>query len=81
MKPILKSTLPSRKWARVPEVEAPTIWLESEAAATVGGMPIMISSGVMRKPPPTPKMPDKRPTAPPRPRMASTFTLFPAMGR
>jgi len=35
--PILTSTLPSRQWARVPEVDAPTIWLESEAAATVGG--------------------------------------------
>ena len=80
-RPILKSTLPRRKCARVPDVEAPTIWLESEAAATVGGMPNIIRSGVIRNPPPTPKMPDSRPTPPPKPKITSMLTLFPAIGR
>ena len=40
-------------------MEAPTIWFESEAAATVGGMPSMINSGVIKKPPPTPNIPGK----------------------
>ena len=80
-RPILKSTFPWRKWASVPEVEAPTIWLESEEAATVGGMPIIINSGVIRKPPPTPKIPESRPTAPPSPNIARQLTLLPAMGR
>src|SRR5208337_4211787 len=73
--------LPRRKCARVPDVEAPTIWLESEAAATVGGMPNIIRSGVIRNPPPTPKMPDSRPTPPPKQRITSMLTLFPAIGR
>jgi hypothetical protein len=65
----------------VPEVEAATIWLESEAAATVEGMPAMISRGVMRNPPPTPKRPERKPTTPPRPKRSKMLILLPAMGK
>jgi len=81
MRPMGMSTLPSRIWARVPDVDAPTIWFESEAAATVGGIPNIIRSGVIRKPPPTPKTPESSPTKPPRPRIRKMFTLFPAIGK
>ena len=40
-----------------------------------------ISSGVIRKPPPTPNMPDRNPTAAPMPRMMKIFTESSAMGR
>ena len=80
-RPILKSTLPKRQWAKAPEEAAATIWLESEAAATAGGMPIIIISGVRRKPPPTPKSPERKPTRPPIPRIRKKLMLIPAMGR
>jgi hypothetical protein len=35
----------------------------------------------MRKPPPTPKSPDKNPTPPPNARRRKTFTDISAMGR
>ena len=62
-------------------MEAATIWLESEAAATVDGIPTMIRSGVMRKPPPTPNSPERKPTAPPRPKSSTMLMLLPASGR
>ena len=79
--PILKSTLPSRQWAKAPEEAPATIWLESEAAATAGGMPTIINKGVSKKPPPTPKSPERNPTSPPAPRMMKKLMLIPAMGR
>ena len=33
------------------------MWLVTLATATAGGMPMKISSGVIRKPPPMPNMP------------------------
>jgi hypothetical protein len=51
------------------------------ATATAGGMPTRISSGVIRKPPPTPNMPEMKPTATPRPRMSRRLTGSSAIGR
>jgi hypothetical protein len=44
-------------------------------------MPRKISSGVMRKPPPTPKIPERVPTPIPNPRITNTFTDNSAIGR
>ena len=47
------------------------MWLDTEATATAGVIPMKISSGVIRKPPPMPNMPDTNPTAAP---VTFTFT-------
>ena len=57
------------------------MWLATEATATAGAMPTKISSGVIRKPPPTPNMPDMNPTPAPRPRINSQLIDISAMGR
>ena len=80
-KPILKSTLPRRQWAMTPETEAAATWLASLATATAGGTPMKISSGVMRKPPPTPNMPERKPTPPPMPSSRKMLTDISAIGR
>jgi hypothetical protein len=38
-------------------------------------------SGVIRKPPPTPNMPDRKPTIPPIPRIRKASTETSAIGR
>ena len=48
---------------------------------TAGGMPMKISSGVIRKPPPIPNMPERNPTASPKPRIRKMLTGMSAMGR
>src|SRR3979490_2856359 len=50
------------------------MWLATEATATAGEMPTKIKSGVIRKPPPMPNMPDTKPTAAPIARMRKTLT-------
>ena len=40
---------------------------DTVATATAGEMPMKISSGVIRKPPPMPNMPEMKPTASPMP--------------
>jgi len=77
----LKSTLPRRQWASTPETEAPTSWLAEEATATVGGTPMKMSSGVSRKPPPTPNTPERNPTAAPRPSRTKMSSDTSAIGR
>ena len=57
------------------------MWLATEATATAGAMPMKISSGVIRKPPPIPNMPDTKPTAAPIARMRKTLTGMSAIGR
>jgi len=57
------------------------IWQESEAAATVGGIPIMIRMGVIRNPPLTPNSPAMKPTTAPAPTSSGRRILIPAMGR
>jgi hypothetical protein len=44
-------------------------------------MPTKNRSGVIRKPPPTPNMPDSTPTIPPIPRRRKALTETSAMGR
>jgi hypothetical protein len=44
-------------------------------------MPVKIRSGVSRKPPPTPNMPERNPTAAPIPKKRNMFTVSSAMGR
>ena len=75
------STVFRFRWARTPEMEEATIWLAEVATATAGGMPTKNSRGVIRKPPPTPNIPDRIPTTPPMPRSRKAFTETSAMGR
>ena len=79
--PIFRSTFPRRKWAATPEDEAATIWHESDAAATVGGIPIIMRMGVRRNPPPTPRRPERKPTKAPAPINRKRLMLIPATGR
>jgi hypothetical protein len=57
------------------------MWQVTVAAATAGGMPMKISSGVVRKPPPTPNMPEMNPIASPMARMVMMLTGSSAIGR
>ena len=57
------------------------MWLVTEATATAGEIPMKINSGVIRKPPPIPNMPETNPTAAPIARMSSTLTGRSAIGR
>jgi hypothetical protein len=41
-----------------PENEEAAMWLATLATATAGETPMKISSGVIRKPPPMPNMPE-----------------------
>ena len=49
--------------------------------ATGGGMPRNTSTGVIRKPPPMPNMPEMKPTAAPSATISGAFTATSAMGR
>jgi hypothetical protein len=51
------------------------------ATATAGEMPRKMRSGVIRKPPPMPNMPEMNPTASPMARMTNTLTGRSAIGR
>ncbi len=57
------------------------MWLATLATATPGVTPMKIRSGVIRKPPPMPNMPEMNPTASPIPRMRKTLTGRSAIGR
>ena len=57
------------------------IWVVTLATATAGEMPMKISSGVIRKPPPMPNMPEMNPTASPITKMRNTLTGNSAIGR
>ena len=57
------------------------MWLVTLATATAGGTPMKIRSGVIRKPPPTPNMPEMNPTVSPMARMTSRLTGRSAIGR
>ena len=52
------------------------MWLATEATATAGAMPTKIKSGVIRKPPPMPNMPDTKPTAAPIARMQKNIDRY-----
>ena len=57
------------------------MWLATLATATAGEMPTKISSGVIRKPPPMPNMPEMKPTASPIARTRNISTGRSAIGR
>jgi hypothetical protein len=57
------------------------IWLATLATATPGEIPRKIRNGVIRKPPPTPNIPDMNPTASPIERRRKIFIARSAMGR
>ena len=57
------------------------MWLETLATATAGETPMKISSGVIRKPPPMPNMPEMKPTASPIPSTRKMLTGRSAIGR
>ncbi len=79
--PMWKSIFARRHWASAPDTEVATIWLAPVATAMGAEMPENISKGVKRKPPPTPNMPERKPTAAPSPSMTRRFTEISAMGR
>ena len=79
--PILMSTFLRRYWATAPDTEEATICAASVPTATAAGMPEKMSSGVIKNPPPTPNMPDRKPTAAPIPRKIKMFADISAMGR
>ncbi len=64
-----------------PENEDAAIWLDTVATATAGEMPRKMSSGVIRKPPPMPNMPEMNPTAIPIAKTTKIFTGRSAIGR
>ena len=76
-----KSILPRRHWASAPPTEVATTWLAPVATAIGAAIPENIRSGVRRNPPPTPNMPERKPTAAPSPSMTRRFTEISAMGR
>ncbi len=57
------------------------MWPVTLATATAGEMPRKINSGVIRKPPPMPNMPEMKPTASPIARMTKMLTGRSAIGR
>ena len=64
-----------------PENDDAEMWLATLATATAGEMPTKIKSGVIRKPPPMPNMPEMNPTATPMAKIRSTLTGRSAIGR
>ena len=65
----------------VPETDEAMIRLVPVPTATDGVTPKKISSGVIRNPPPTPNMPDSRPTPPPSASRISALAESSAIGR
>ena len=63
------------------EKDEATIWLADVATATAGGMPMKNRSGVIRKPPPTPNIPESIPTISPTDNSSGPLTETSAMGR
>ena len=57
------------------------MWLATLAPATEGGMPTRMSIGVIRNPPPTPNIPEMKPTAIPSPNIRRILTGSSAIGR
>jgi hypothetical protein len=57
------------------------MWLATVATATPGEIPRKIKNGVIRKPPPTPNIPDMKPTANPIAKRRKMFMARSAIGR
>ena len=79
--PIFKSTFPRLQWARTPETELPTSRVDDDATEIASGMPIMINSGVIRLPRPTPNNHDRKSTLPPIPKIRKKLTETSSIGR
>ena len=78
---MVKSMARLRHCASAPDMDEAVTWLSVVATATVEGMPVNTSSGVIRKPPPTPNRPDRKPTPVPSAIMTSQWTDISATGR
>ena len=76
-----RSSARRRQYAMAPENEDAAIWVETVATATAGEMPIKISNGVIRNPPPIPNMPEMKPTASPIANTSNVLTGRSAIGR
>jgi hypothetical protein len=63
------------------DMDEAATWLAIEATATGAGMPKSTSTGVIRKPPPMPNMPEMKPTTAPRSTISGALTATSAMGR
>ncbi len=70
-----------RQYVMAPLNDEAAMWLATLATATAGGMPTKISSGVIRKPPPMPNMPEMKPTATPIASTRKMLTGMSAIGR
>ena len=81
IRPSARSTARRRQYVITPEQDDAAIWLATLATATAGEMPMKISSGVIRKPPPMPNMPEMKPTASPMARTRNILTGMSAIGR
>ena len=79
--PNLISTAFLLRWPIVPDKEEPTMWFAYDATATAGGIPKSTSKGVIRKPPPTPNIPERIPTDIPNIRKIDGLMLISAIGR
>ena len=55
------------------------MWLDTVATETAGVMPMKIRSGVIRKPPPIPNIPEMKPTASPMPSRRNMLAGISAM--
>src|SRR5262252_8120794 len=58
-----RSSARRRQYVIAPENDDAAMWLDTVATETPGDTPRKISSGVIRKPPPMPNMPEMKPTA------------------
>ena len=65
----------------MPDSDEAAIWPDTVATAMAGEMPMKISRGVSRNPPPTPNIPEMKPTANPMPSTRSMLTGNSAIGR
>ena len=79
---VFETQLVLRRQGKIDEkLFAETRLRHEEATATVGGTPMKMSSGVSRKPPPTPNTPERNPTAAPRPSRTKMSSDTSAIGR
>ena len=76
-----RSSCLRRQYEIAPENEDAAIWLDTVATETAGETPRKISSGVIRKPPPMPNMPEMKPTASPIANTTKILTGRSAIGR
>ena len=70
-----------RQYEIAPDADDAAMCVVTEATATAGVMPMKISSGVIRNPPPMPNMPEMNPIASPMVSTTKMLTGMSAMGR